>query len=420
MFSAHLVVLLVRPAVAADDWPEFRGPDRQGHADVNNLPLRWGPKKNVTWRIEVDGQGWSSPSLAQGRLYLTAAVPILRTEPEPASEEADKPDWSLRALCFDAASGRKIWDKEVFLQPGAKAPRIHRKNSHASPTPLIDQDRLYVHFGHLGTACLTTAGETIWKRTISYKPVHGNGGSPALADGKLVFSVDGAVRRSVLALDAGTGKTIWEHDRPLDPKKHFSFSTPQVIDVNGQQQVISPGSDVVEGLDLQTGQSIWYLQYDGYSVIPRPVFAHGLVFLGTGYDRPKVLAIDPTGTGEVTNSHLRWSLTRGAPHTPSLLVVGQALYMVSDRGVASCVDALTGSVHWQKRLGGNYSASPVLADGRIYFQSEEGKATVIEPKTKYSQLAVNDLQERTLASYAVGDGAIFIRTAQALYRIEKK
>jgi outer membrane protein assembly factor BamB len=365
----------------------------------------------VVWKTEIPGEGWSSPVLYRDKLFLTAAVP---------QGEEGAADYSLRVLAIDPNTGENLWNVEVFRQEAEDAPRIHRKNSHASPTPIAAGDRLYVHFGHQGTACLDLQGNVVWRQTsLSYRPVHGNGGSPILVDGRLVFSIDGAEQTKVVALDAETGQVAWQTDRGSTATKKFSFSTPLAIEVAGRTQVISPGSDMVCAYDAASGAEIWRVLYDGYSVIPRPVFGHGLVFVCTGYNRPSLMAIDPRGEGDVTDSHVRWTTKKSVPHTPSLLLVEDELYMVSDRGIASCLDARTGEVHWTDRVDGNYSASPLYADGHIYLQNEQGLATVLRAGKEFEKLATNSLEERTLASYAVADSALFIRTAGHLYRIEK-
>lgn len=404
--------LLLLPWLAGADWPQFRGPAGDGHGEAKNLPTEWGPGKNVAWRTEVPGKGWSSPSITGGRIYLTTAVSV-----DPGSASGDL---ELRALCYEAAGGKPIWSKTVFVQSSQTAPAIHRKNSHASPTPLVDGDRVFVHFGHQGTACLSTEGEIVWaNRELAYPPVHGNGGSPVLVEGVLIFSCDGASEPFVVGLDAKTGKEKWRYERPTDSVKKFAFSTPAVITVAGKKQVISPGSGMVSALDPQTGDEIWRASYDGYSVIPQPAFGNGLLYLSSGYDSPQMIAIRPDGRGDVTDTHIAWTLKKGAPHTPSPLLVGKELYLVSDGGIASCVDALTGEPIWQERLGGTYSASPLFADGKIYMVNEEGEGIVFRPGRKFEKLSSNGFGERTLASYAVGEGAIFVRTEQALYRIGK-
>ncbi len=403
--------LVLDASLAAADFPQFRGPDGNGHAAARGLPSTWNETTNVAWKSLIPGKGWSSPSLYQDRLYLTSAVPV--------DTALGSGDLSLRALCLDANTGATLWDCEVFVQSAATAPKIHNKNSHASPTPLVTSDRLYVHFGHQGTACLDHARNVVWKNnSFNYAPVHGNGGSPILVAGRLIFTCDGASDPAVIALDAATGEQVWRFDRPGDPVKKFSFCTPTAIVVDGQTQVICPGSGVVNALDPATGREIWRVNHDGYSVIPKPVFGHGLVFLSTGYDSPEVLAVRPGGRGDVTDTHVAWRLKKGAPHTPSLLLVGDELYMVSDKGIATCVDARTGKEHWLERIGGNYSSSLVHADGKIYIQSEDGPALVIRPGKRFAKIADAGFNERTLASYAVGDNALFIRTENNVYRVQ--
>jgi outer membrane protein assembly factor BamB len=407
---ACLLLVTSACSLTAEDWPQFRGPTGQGISTEKKLPIQWGPDKNVKWKTAIPGLGWSSPVLVKGRIYLTTAVP---------QGEGDQPDQSLRALCLDAKTGDIVWDEQVFLQEGKTAPGIHGKNSHASPTPVVVGERLYVHFGHMGTACLDLSGKPVWtNRDLSYKPVHGNGGSPVYVDDLLIFTADGGSDPRVVALEASTGEVRWRYARPPLDGKQFSFATPLVIDVAGQKQIVAPGAGSVSGLNPADGAEIWRVRYgDGYSVIPRPVFAQGLLFLSSGYDDAVAFAINPAGRGDVTTTHFEWQTTKAAPHTPSMLALDEEVYMVADNGAAACYNARTGKQNWQQRLPGAYSASPVYADGKIYFVNEEGKGTVIAPGKKYKKLGDNGFPERTLASYAIGDGAIFVRTKEHLYRI---
>ena len=391
----------------AANWPEFRGPTGQGHSTARKLPIEWNATNHVEWKTAIEGEGWSSPVLKAGKLYLTSAV----------LEDGKE---TLRALSLDAKSGKILWNMVVFTPD--RSPGIHQKNGHASPTPIIDGNRLYVHFGHQGTACLDLKGTVLWRNTaLPYKPVHGNGGSPILVDDLLIFSGEGDKDPFVVALDKATGTIRWKTARVTTAMKKFSFSTPLLITVAGQKQVISPGSGAVCAYDPKDGRELWRVRYgEGYSVIPRPVFGHGLIFIGTGYDRPVIYAIKVDGAvGDVTDTHVAWTLQKGAPNTPSLLLVGDELYALSDAGIASCLDARTGKVHWQERIGGDCSASPIYADGRIYLQNETGTGVVLQPGKEFKKLSENPLNERTLASYAVDDGAFYIRSAEHLFKIRK-
>lgn len=426
-----------RPGDGAE-WPQFRGPTGDGQAGAaGRLPMNWDRDENVAWCRALPGRGWSSPVLARGTLYLTAAVPqadaavagheaaagdevVAGDETAADDEAAEAGILNLSVLAVDAATGEVAWRTDVFEL--ASPMRIHDKNSHASPTPVVRGDRLFVHFGPAGTACLDLTGAVRWKRSdLEYRPMHGPGSSPVVVDDLLVVPCDGARDPFVVALRCDDGSVAWKTPRDTAARRAFSFSTPLAIEVDGRAQVIVPGSDAVFAYEPRTGETIWRLDYPGgFSVIPRPVHALGLVFVVSGFDRPTLYAIDPTGQGNVTATHVRWRLGKGAPLTPSPLVVGNDLYALADSGVLTCVDAMTGVLRWQKRVGGKHSASPVFADGRIYTQAEDGTGIVVEPGAAFRVLAENDLQERTLASYAIGNGAIFIRSETHLRRIQVK
>ncbi len=394
---------LTRPAVRAEEWPQFRGPTGQGHSSETGLPVAWSESQNVVWKTPVPGSGWSSPVVAGGRIWLTTAI-------------KDK-GASLRVLSFDAESGRSLVNTQVFR--ARHADPLNAKNTLASPTPIVDGDRVYVHFGADGTAALNTAGEILWAIRLAYDSQHGNGGSPALYRGLLIVSCDGSDQAFVAAIDTETGKIRWKTPRrqPWDQ----AYTTPLVIRVGDRDQVVSVGAYRAAAYDLDSGKEIWRVGYaDGFSNVPRPVFAHGLVYIATGFQQPALLAVRADGTGDVTRTHVAWTLRRGAPLTPSPLIVGDELYVVNDGGIATCLDALTGSIHWQQRLGGSFSASPVFADGRIYFLSEEGVATVIAPAKEFKRLATNTLDGATLASIAVSGGSLYIRSHSHLYRIAQK
>lgn len=397
---------------SAEDWPEFRGPSGQGHSSAQGLPLTWSPSENVVWKVSIPGVGWSSPIVIDGIIFITSAV--------PEGEDGPEVDRSLRTLALDAATGAILWNVEVFSQKSATAPRVHKKNSHASPTAIWEDGKVYVHFGHQGTACLNAEdGAILWKnREHQYKPVHGNGSSPIIVGDLLVFSADGGENPGIVALDKATGQTRWKTARTSDAKRKFSFSTPLAIEVEGETQIISPGSGMVAGLRPVDGSEIWRFNYDqGYSVVPRPIHAHGLIYLATGYDKPRCLAIRTGGKGDVTATHLAWEQDKYAPHNPSMVVVGDEFYMVADNGLLSCLDAKNGDVHFQERCTGPISASILHADSRLYLIDERGTCAVVEPGKALKILATNHLDERVLASPAVVDNDLIIRTEQHLYRI---
>lgn len=411
MRSLGWFLLVFVSAAQAEDWPQFRGPTGQGIA-TGSAPTEWGPKTNIAWKQAIPGAGWSSPVVVKGKVYLTTSV---------LGGDKKSKTLSLRALAIDAATGKIVWNTEVF-QPTAEAlTRIHSKNSHASPTPIVDGDRLIVHFGHNGTAALDFDGKILWKNDeLFYSPVHGNGGTPVIVGPAIVFSADGSADPFVAALDRNTGKALWKTPRESKSRNKFAFSTPLAIDVQGKTQIVSPGPGLVAAYEPVQGKEIWRFNYgEGYSVVPRPVYGHGMVFLSSGYDEPKFYAIRVDGRGDVTKSHVAWTLRKGSPLTPSPILQGDELYLISDNGIATCVDAKTGSIHWQERIGGAHSASPLLIDGKIYFLSEDGVGTVVKAEKTYELIARNEMNEKTLASYAVADGALYLRTEKNLYRIQQ-
>lgn len=393
-----LLLLFLSIPILAQDWPQFRGPDGQGHSAERGLPLTWSETKNIKWKVAIPGKGWSSPSIQGDRIWLTTAT------------EDGK---SLRAICVDRNTGALLRNIELFRLKSTGP--LHAKNNLASPTPLLEGDRIYLHFGTHGTACITQSGETIWKTRLDYdNGQHGPGGSPVIYDDLLIVSCDGQNEQYVAALDKLTGKIKWKKPRAGAQ----AYTTPLIVRLPLGDQVISPGAFRTIAYEPRTGKELWNVTYgDGFSNVPRPVYGNGLVFICTGFQQPTLLAVRLDGRGDVTKSHIAWSLKRGVSLTPSPLLVGDELYLVSDNGIASCMDAKTGNLHWQIRLGGNHSASPLYADGRIYFLSEEGESAVIAPGKQFKLLATNQLDGQTLASMAVSSGSIFVRSQTHLYRL---
>lgn len=414
--SLALAALTVAAGVASAEtmWTEFRGPTGQGHSTATGLPVEWGPEKNVVWRAALPGQAWSSPIHAKGRIFLSNAVPADPNNPAAGI--------SLRVTALEAKTGKTLWDVEIFKAENAQELLKHGKNSFASPTPVYENGRLYAHFGHNGTACLDEGGKVLWStRENRYNPVHGAGGSPVIAGDLLIFNADGGENPGVIALEKASGKTRWKVTRPQTAANPFSFSTPLLIKVDGRQELITAGSGHVQALNPKDGSELWRVNYGaGYSVVPRPVFAHGMLYVTSGYGSGIAHAIKPGGQGDVTATHVAWKLTKKVPLNPSVVVAGDEFYMLSDNGILTCADAKTGTIHYEERVGsGDCSSSLLFGDGKIYAIDEKGLAGVVKAGKTFELLAKNDLAERTLASMAVIDSDLLIRTEKALYRVSK-
>ncbi len=397
----HLLVCLCLAFFG--DWTEFRGPNADGHAPESKTPVEWSDTTNITWKCPVPGLGWSSPVIENGMIYLTTAVPVDN-------------GLSLRVISMDATKGEVVWDTEVRRID--TVPGIHPKNSHASPTPIVSKNAIYVHFGAMGTARLKKNGQVEWLNSeLVYPHVHGSGGSPALFDEKLYILCDGSSQPFVVALSAADGKIVWKTQRSLKGPISHSFGTPRVIVHDGTAQLLAPGPDHMAAYDVHSGKELWRVKAPGWSVVPQPVVGHGMVFYNHDYDHPELLAVRLGGSGDITDSHIAWRIQRGAPSTPTPVLVGDELYFVSDKGIASCVDARSGKQHWMERLGGNFSASPVYANGMILFMDEDGHAFWVKPSKTFELAGRSTVTGRTFATPAFADGAMYLRTDSAVLKI---
>jgi outer membrane protein assembly factor BamB len=386
------------------DWPQFRGPASDGHVAMDNVPVVWSDTTNIVWRAPIEGLGWSSPVVVDGSIYLTTAVP------------KDK-GLALVAIALDASTGKPLWEREVRTVDAV--PSIHAKNSHASPTPIVRDGSVFVHFGTLGTARLAcTDGSVQWLCTeLIYPPVHGSGGSPVLHDGRLAIVCDGSKDPFVAALDANTGKIVWKTQRGVPARISHSFVTPTVTQVDGKSLVLAPGPEHFASYDLANGDEVFRVMAPGWSVVPQPIVFEDLVIYNHDYDNPELMAVRLGGKGDVTGTHVVWRRERSAPSTPTPVLVDGLLYTVSDKGIATCLDAKTGEQHWMERLGGNYSASPIYSDGRILFLSEDGVATWVRVGTMFEILQRNELTGRTFATPAFDGTGMYLRTDSELLKI---
>jgi outer membrane protein assembly factor BamB len=393
---------------SADNWPQFRGPGGAGRSDAYGVPIHWSETANVAWKTTIHDKGWSSPVLWGNQIWLTTA-------------KAD--GTQMFALCIDRASGKIVRDIKIFdiPHPAYCIPF----NSYASPTPAIEAGRVYVHFGSYGTECLDTeTGGVIWsRRDLPCNHFRGPGSSPILYGGMLFINFDGFDYQYVVALDKNSGATVWRKDRTIDYgtdngdfKK--AFGTPSIIEANGEPQLVSTAAVATIAYAPRTGDEIWTVRHGGMNSAAPPQFAKGKVIISPGDG--KLLAIRPDGKGDVTGSHVAWRYGRAVPARTSPLVVDNLLYMVNEHGIASCVDVETGQNVWQERIGNDFCASPVFADGHIYFADLDGNTTVIEPGRACKKIAVNKLDDGCMATPAIAGGDLIVRTKTHLYCIRRK
>jgi outer membrane protein assembly factor BamB len=404
-------------SVAAASWPDYRGPRHDGHSEARGLPRSFGETENIAWKTRIHGRAWSSPVVVDRQVWLTTATDDGR---------------QLFVLAVDLDSGEIVHDARLFAIE--KPQFAHRFNTYASPSPVIDGPRVYASFGSPGTACVDRdTKRVVWQRTdLVCDHFRGAGSSPLVYRDLLILTMDGADFQYVIALDKATGETRWRTRRSTDfddldaktgkPKAdgdfRKSYATPIVIDVDGRQQLISPAAKAAFAYDPATGAELWTVRHQNHSSASRTVYGEGLVFINTGYPNPQLLAVDPRGSGDVTETHVRWRLSRRVPKKPSPVLVDRHLYLLSDGGVASCVVAKTGAEVWHSRVGGDYSASLVHADGRILAFSEAGRAVMFAPGAKFERVGGGELDDGCMSSPAIVGRALIVRSKSHLYRIE--
>jgi outer membrane protein assembly factor BamB len=425
LFLAGSLLLCTNGALAGTDWPAFRGPFADGRVSASGdtrpvgLPITWSETENVKWKTAIHDQGWSTPAIMDGQIWLTTAT-------------VDGHDFFV--LCLDATTGQIKFEEKLFHwdnpEPLGNARGV---NCYATPSPAIEPGRVYVHFGSFGTACLdSSAFKVLWKREdLPCRHYRGPSSSPVLFEDLLILTFDGADKQYVTALDKQTGKTVWKTDRSVawndenssdpmtkDGDRRKAHSTPILINASGKPQLLSGGAKAAYGYDPRTGKEIWRAAYDAWSAAPLPLFDNGLAFFVTGYGTTELWALKVDGQGDVAGSKVVWKFGSMVPKAASPVLVDGMVYMVSDDGAITCLEAATGKQVWRQRIGGKFWASPIYADGRIYFSSEQGKTTVVKAGPTYEGVATNSLPGGFMASPAVSGNALLLRTKTHLYRIE--
>jgi outer membrane protein assembly factor BamB len=416
-----LLALSIVGARGDENWPQFRGPTGQGVSDSKDLPTTWSPTQNVKWKTPIHGKAWSSPVIWGNRVWVTTATEDGR---------------DLFVLCIDKETGKITQDVKLFEDPSPN-PVFKNYNSYASPTPVVEKDRIYVTFGAAGTACLDTSGEEvkpIWqRRDLKINHFRGAGSSPLIYNDLLIQDYDGSDAQFVVALNKETGKTVWRTNRSVDYKDlgpdgkpkgegdfRKGFSTCRIATLNGKPAVISVGSKATYAYEPETGREIWRLEHpDWHSAGATPVIGDGLIYICPGFGRGAILAVRPDGQGVLGQDHIAFKITKNAPDKQSPLLVDGLLYFIDATGFGSCVDAKTGAEVWRQRIAPNFSAAPLYGDGKVYFFADDGTTTVVAAGRMFKKLGANKLDSAFKASPAVSGKALYLRTLTAVYRIEE-
>ena len=407
------------PRAAVESWPDFRGPSGDGISRSTDIPLTWSETRNIKWKVPIHGQAWSSPVVWGNQIWVTTATPDGR---------------QMSALCVDRSTGRVLLDRTIFqIDELEERGPGHEANSYASPTPVIEAGRVYLHYGKYGTACLDTRTfKTLWqRRDLLCTHSAGPGSSPVLFQDRLILTFDGIDTQYLAALDTKTGKTVWKTDRSvdwaaLDPpgktpdvQQRKAFSTPLLSIWDGKPILISSGAKATCGYDPATGKELWKVTYKGFSNAARPVVGDGFAYINTGYGRAELYAVRLGGMGDVTATHVAWKQTKNVPLNPSPLLVDGLLYHVNSGGILTCLDATSGAEVWQERIDGPFSASPLFVDGRIYLFNESGKAVIVEAGRQFKKVGENQLESGLMGSPAVVGRSLILRSKTHLYCIEE-
>ena len=435
---AILPVLLTTP-LQAENWPQWRGPSGTGVSAETKLPTHWSRDSNIAWKAPLHGLGVSSPIVWGDRVFVTSQVGtgalrpgrhprlVQRGDPAAAGERAlggarpeGGPDAKVAFVvaAFDRKDGRKIWEYELSSQ--GELPPVHDKHNLATPSPVTDGDRVYAWFGNGQLVALDMNGKPVWTRHLgqeygAFEINWGHASSPVVYRDRLILLCYHSQSSYLLSLDKLTGKEMWRIEQD---KERRSYSTPLIIETPQGPELIVNSSDRVEAFDPVTGEYLWHFDEPNRFPIPMPVYEQGMLYLSRGYRSGPYMALRTGGRGAISQTHLVWHVPTGAPYISSLVYYDGLLYMASELGIVTCIDARTGEHVWRERLGGFFSASPVAADGKIYLLSETGEMIVLRAGRKPDVLARNTLDEQCLASPAISGGQIFIRTDRHLFAIQ--
>ena len=427
-------LLLVGTANAAPlEWPQWRGPGGQGHGEANDLPRQFDAETHVAWHCPIPGRGWSSPVLAGDRIWVTTAHEVEATEAEVEDRLKDntgvgkltvRAEVKWHAVCVDRATGKLLHD--VFLFNRKNPQWVHDLNSYASPSPVTDGKRVVVHFGSYGTACLDAqSGEVLWtNRENLVMHENGPGASPILWNDRVLFSMDGSDKQWLLCLDLATGKEIWKVKRTGElrdnPQLRKTYTTPMVVELDGKEVLLSQGADWLYAYDPKDGNELWKFSYGelGFSLSGHPVLVGERLVFSTGFMKPRLLAADLRA--DAPPQAAAWIAKRGVPTMGSPIAVDGLVYYVSDRiGMLTCLDAKTGEEVYRQRLGGDFSSSPVYADGALWVGNREGEVTVFEAGRTFQELGKGTLPGRLMATPVPAGDSLYVRTTEGLYRVKK-
>lgn len=412
-----LLLVLATPAVS-EDWPQWRGPDGNGISTESDAPVTWGAEANVAWKAPIEGWGTSTPIVWGDRIFLTSQIgdgPIDGRDFEGAAS-AERGDASAGAhfllKALSKSDGSLLWEK-TFTADKDELPVVHVKHNLASPSCVTDGERVYAWFGTGLVVAFTMDGDEVWRRKLGeeysrFDVRWGHGSSPTIYGDSLLLLVDHPHDSYLLAVDKSTGENIYKAQR--EGKR--SYTTPYVVNTEDGDRLLVNTNSGLEALDPKTGQPVWTAGEANRVPVGAPVVHQGVIYTNQGYHSSPYMAVRADGDGEI-----RWRVGTGGPYVSSLLYYQGLVFMATERGIAGAVDAETGKTVWKQRLGGVFSASPIAVDGRVYFLEESGKAYVVEASREFKLIAENDLGERTLASPALSDGTLLIRTDEHLWAI---